>query len=234
MRHPLNPHARIPVLGLLICCSAVFTAAAGGAQPMDDFSDFNPEKWVINRNMDFATSKDENGNERRVLIMKRGMKQIAYIRDYRFTDGTIEFEFKGGRWVGLAFRVRDEGKTAEIFYFRNPKVEGWERSIRYYARDKQEITEKNKNGQIEGHDIESGTIPLPRTVSKENRERLLDSNDWVKVKCVVAGAKATIYLGDSAKPVFEIDKLAFPGQAGTVGVYGWDGAFANYKVSPTL
>jgi len=183
--------------------------------------------------MEFATSKDGNEKERRGLIMKRGMRQLAYLRDYRFTDGTIEFELKGGRWLGLAFRVRDAGKTAEIIYFRNPKVEGWERSIRYYARDESEIGEENKNGQVKGYDVESGTIPLPPTVPKENRERLLDPNGWVKAKCVIVGAKATIYLADRAEPVFEIEKLAFPGQAGTVGVYGWDGAFANYRVSPT-
>lgn len=185
----------------------------------DDFSDFDAKRWIIKENvMRFAEAKDKDGQQRRVLLIERSMKQMALVRDYEFTNGTIEFEFKGGRWLGLSFHVQKDGQTAEIIYFRNPKIAGWPKCIRYYAR----IDGK----EVEG--LESGEIPLPPTAPVE---KLLEPEGWVKVKCVITGPEAQIFVDGSKQPVFTISKLHLAGQTGSVGVYGWDGAFANYKVT---
>jgi hypothetical protein len=75
--------------------------------------------------------------------------------------------------------------------------------------------------------VESGTIPLPPSVGAQN---LLKPEGWVKVKCVIAGRNAQIYLNGEGKPVFTITNLHLAGQSGSVGVYGWTGAFRGFRV----
>ena len=102
---------------------------------MDDFSDFNPKEWLLPAGKTkVVEAEDAEGKKRPVLVLSNAKKQVIPLRDYRFTDGTIELEFKGGAWLGISFRVTEEGNQAEVIYFRNPKVAGWRRSIRFNRR----------------------------------------------------------------------------------------------------
>jgi hypothetical protein len=197
-------------------------AGPAGAR-VDDFSTFDAKQWaLIEGKTKVVEAADATGKKRPVLIVSSS-KQVVALRDYQFTDGTIEFEFKGGAWLGLSFHVTEGGNQADIIYFRNPKVAGWERSIRYYCRL---ATGDGKYTEAKGVGVESGTIPLPPTVKGDD---LLKPDGWVKVKCVIAGKQAVIYLNGEEKPAFTIENLHLAGQSGSVGVYAWSGAFRGFR-----
>lgn len=187
-----------------------------------DFSSFDAKQWVlIEGKTRIMEAPDAAGRKRPVLVLN-SKKQVVHLRDYQFTDGTIELEFRGGAWLGLSFRVTEDGNQAEIIYFRNPKVAGWERSIRYYCR---KSLAPGEYQEVQG--VESGTIPLPPTVRGDD---LLKPDGWVKVKCEISGKQAAIYLDGAVTPVFTIENLHLAGQSGSVGMYGWSGAFAGFRV----
>jgi hypothetical protein len=198
-----------------------------GTPAPDGFSDFNPKQWVLIPDKTKVVEAQDAGGKKRPVLLLKSRKQVIPLRDYQFTDGTIEFEFKGGAWLGLSFHVTANGNQADIIYFRNPKVAGWERSIRYYCRL---ATADGNYTEAKGVGVESGTIPLPPTVGGDD---LLKPDGWVKVKCVIAGKTAQIYLNGEEKPIFTITDLHLAGQSGSVGIYGWTGAFAGFRVQKT-
>ena len=79
-------------------------------------------------------AKEKDGAIRRILRVDTAEKQLAYLRDFEFTNGIIECDMRGGAYLGIAFRIRDEGEKCEVFYFRPPEVEGWDHTIQYLAR----------------------------------------------------------------------------------------------------
>ena len=210
----------------LVNHAAVTPFVAAGAKevfPVCDYSTFDAKQWVLIEGKTKVTeAEDATGKKRSVLVLD-SKKQVVHLRDFSFCCGAIEAEFKGGAWLGLSFRVTDDGNQAEIIYFRNPKVDGWEKSIRYYCR--KSSLGNGKFEEITG--VDSGTIPLPPEAKGDD---LLKPDGWVKLKCVVAGKRADIYLDGADKPVFTIDSLHLAGKYGSVGVYGWRGAFAGFRV----
>ena len=74
-------------------------------------------------------------------------------------------------------------------------------------------------------------IRLPPSAKSEE---LIKPDGWVKVKCIIAGKKARIYLNGEEKPAFTVTNLHLAGQTGSVGVDGWRGAFSGFRVRKAI
>ncbi len=227
---------------LVVCLGLVsFTLAAGQVtqetadgqrEKVFDFSAFKPERWVINaKTTRLLDREDEDGKKYRILRVDQAQKELAYVRDFVFRDGTIECDLRGGAYLGIAFRIRKAGK-AEIFYFRPPPVTGWKNTIQYLARglknwDSWEWMRENHPGRYE-----TGLVAIPG--NKPGRDWWNDpdsfSEQWFHVKVVVSGKKAEVFVDDNQKPSLVVRDLKHGELPGTVGLYAWRGEFRNFKV----
>jgi len=202
---------------------------SGEEEVVLDFSDFDPEQWVINpENTRLMEVKEKDGKIRRILRVDRTEKQLAYLRDFEFTNGIIECDMRGGAYLGIAFRMRDEGEKCEVFYFRPPKVEGWGNTIQYLGRGIKNFDSWDWLRQNYPGIYETELVPIPGP-GKEWWENPL-SEEWFHVKVTVAGKKAQVFVNGAETPSLIVENLKHGENSGTVGVYAWRGEFADFTV----
>jgi len=98
------------VAGLALICSTIASGQAAIKIPM------TPDRWESNGDVKFET---EDGYPLGVMTVAKG---VAVLKDFKFSDGTIEFDVvpRGSMGAGIGFRRRDDD-TYEDFYLR-PKA----------------------------------------------------------------------------------------------------------------
>jgi hypothetical protein len=157
---------------------------------------------------------------------------IAVLKDVTIQDGTIEAEVTGAPaagameaargFVGVAFRVGADAKRFEYIYLRptNGRVDDQVR--------------RNHSVQYASHP----DYPWQR-LRKEEPEKYetyvdLEPGIWTKMRIVVSGGKAKLYVHGAAQPTLVVNDLKLgPGQGGIalwVGP-GTEAHFANMTVS---
>ncbi len=151
----------------------------------------------------------------------------------KFHNGTIEIEVAGQPaagadaaargFIGVAFRVSADAGHFECFYIRptNGRADDQLRrnhSLQYisepgYPWDR---LRKENPGVYESYaDLEPGS--------------------WTKLKIVVAGAKAQLYVNGVAQPSLIVNDLKLGDSEGTLALWmgpGTDGYFSNLRVTP--
>ncbi|MBZ0278490.1 MAG: DUF1080 domain-containing protein [Anaerolineae bacterium] len=130
-----------------------------------------------------------------------------------FGDGIIEVDMAKGPFVGLGFRGQTGGRY-ELIYFRpTAKANGW-KAIQY--------------GNI------GNRLGMPRYLVEHAHPHCdgqadLPEDDWFHIRLVVTGSKAEVYLNGQAQPVYTMPALLQPEQRGSIGLWAWDGYFANFR-----
>ena len=163
----------------------------------------------------------------------KGEDTLALVSGSEFQDGTIELEVAGAPapgafgdargFIGLAFRVQPSAAKYELFYIRptNGRAEDQLRrnhSTQYVSFPDWpwQRTRQQTPGLYESYaDLEPGA--------------------WTKVKIVVAGSKARLYVNDAAQPCLIVNDLKLPPGKGAIGLWvgpGTDGYFANLRITP--
>ena len=135
---------------------------------------------------------------RRSLYLKGGM---ATVKDSQFTDGVIEFDiaFTGERgFMGAVWRMQNV-ENYEEFYIR-PHQSGNPDANQY-----QPVFNGVAAWQL--YYGEGYSAPLK-----------YDFNQWVRVKIVVSGRNAEVYIKDMYKPALFINELKRETRAGRVGL----------------
>ncbi|GAB3957521.1 hypothetical protein GCM10028805_50370 [Spirosoma harenae] len=163
-----------------------------------------------------------------------GSSQIyAKIKNLHFHNGTIELEVAGKPlptageqargFVGIAFRITDTG-TFECIYLRP--------------------TNGRADDQVRrNHSVQYSAEPdFPFNVSRkeapEKYESYVDlvAGEWTKVKIVVEGEKARLYVHGASQPTLIVNDLKHgPNDAGAIGLMigpGTNAHFANLVVTP--
>jgi hypothetical protein len=192
-----------------------------GASPQAaprEFSTFNIQEWVCDSSKVVVRDSAKFPGKQELEQTGAYSPQIAYLKDFSFTDGTIECDLAGGAYLGVSFRVRPvEGKAAtervsEDIYFR---VEGNQRSatVQYYPHG------KLKQDELHQPPFEQ---PVP----------MFAQGEWFHVRIEVSGRQARVFVGDSKEPVQIIPELMHEHQDGSVGLRSWGGRFANLKITP--
>ncbi|HEY9047657.1 MAG TPA: family 16 glycoside hydrolase [Ohtaekwangia sp.] len=187
----------------------------------------NLKLWdVTGRNVSATT---ENGKK---VIQFSEAESDGYmlLKDYKFSNGTIEFDVKGRNvpqqsFVGAAFHATED-KKYEVIYFRpfnfmNPDTVRRPRSVQYvfmpdYPWDKLRADSPGK--------YESKVNPVP------------NPDDWFHVKITVQGKLIRVYVNNSAKPSLEVESLN-ENRTGRIGFWAGvtsNGSFANLKITPAM
>lgn len=166
---------------------------------------FDSNRWQI----DAKESRVEEYLGRQSLLLKGG---LALIKDSKFLNGVIEFDiaFSPERtFVGAVWRVQDKGNYEE-FYFR-PHQSGNPDANQYTP-----VFNDNAGWQLYyGEDF---SAPV--------RYRF---NEWMRVKIVVAGKQAEVYIMDMETPALFVPELKRAPAAGQVGLSAGNFAPAHYS-----
>lgn len=162
----------------------------------------------------------------------QGEDTLAIVTGSELQDGVIEVDiagapapgaFAGARgFIGVAFRVQPAAAKFELFYLRptNGRAEDQLRrnhSTQYVSFPDWpwQRTRKETPGLYESYtDLEPGV--------------------WTKMKIVVAGAKARLYVSSAEQPCLIVNDLKLPPLAGAIGLWvgpGTDAYFANLHVT---
>ena len=162
-----------------------------------------------------------------------GGDALAILSGSDFKDGAIETEVAGSPmagapggargFIGIAFRVQQRGARFECFYLRptNGRADDQLRrnhTVQYISHPDfpWERLRKETPGVYESYvDLEPGV--------------------WTKVKIVVSGTKARLYVHGSDQPVLLVNDLKLGESHGAIALWigpGTEGYFADVAVNP--
>ncbi|MGH9745397.1 MAG: hypothetical protein ACRD59_04725 [Candidatus Acidiferrales bacterium] len=158
-------------------------------------------------------------------------ESLAIVSGTDFKDGTIEAEIAGTPapgapadsrgFIGIAFRVKDQGQKFECFYLRPTNGRAEDQLRRNHSLQYESIPDypwhrlrKENPGVYESYaDIEAGA--------------------WTKIRIEVAGAKARLFVNGSAQPALVVNDLKLGDGHGPIALWSTvetDGHFSNLTV----
>ncbi len=158
---------------------------------------------------------------------------VAILSGSEFQDGTIEVDLAGAPtrgaggfargFIGIAFRVQPDAAKYELFYLRPTNGRADDQLRRNHSTQyvsfpdwPWERTRKDTPGLYESYvDLEPGV--------------------WTKVKIVVSGGKARLFVHGASQPCLIVNDLKLPPARGAVALWvgpGTDGYFANLRMTP--
>ena len=153
------------------------------------------------------------------------------IKDLDFKDGTIEVnalsklrpdapEFSRG-FIGIAFRINDDNSKFECIYIRPTN-----------GRADDQV---RRNHSIQYFSFPDYKFPRLRKESPEKYESYADMslNEWIKMKIVVMGQEARLYLNYDKQPCLIVKDLKLGNSSGGIGLFvdvGTEGYFSDLKI----
>jgi hypothetical protein len=175
-----------------LSAGALAFAASATAQELP----FSDGKWELGK----TGVKAERFDERDVLTFDGG---IAYRRDVRLQDGTIEFDVQVSRrrsFVYVSFRMVDD-ENYEEFYLR-PHKSGLSDSVQYAP-----VYQGHSAWQL--HHGPGGTAAI-----------VFEPGVWTHVRVVLQGARAALFVGPGDKPAL-VAPLAREPRPGYIALRGF-------------
>ena len=179
---------------------------------------------VFNRSASSLT----DGSRRVLRLNDTPGDGVAYWRGVELANGTIEFDVRGrdvqGRsFVGVAFHGVDSA-TYDAIYFRpfNFRTEDAARRLRAVQYISHPTFTWDKL-RAEHPGVYEKPVNSPP-----------DPNDWFHVRVVLAGPKASVYVGDATEPSLVVNRLS-ERTKGRVGFWVGNnsaGDFANLRIRP--
>jgi hypothetical protein len=179
---------------------------------------------VVNR----AVSVINEGGKKGIRFDDRKDVGVAWLENYSFTDGTIEFDVKGKNvlqksFVGIAFQAVD-AVNYDVIYFRPFNFKS-DDPIRH-AHAVQYVAAPD-HGWKELRDAFPGKYEQPVDPAP-------DPDRWFHARVVVDGKSVSVYVNGAKTPSLSIEKLT-ASRAGKIGLWvgdDSDGAFANLRITP--
>ena len=179
------------------------------------------------------TAVSHQGRDAIRLVESDAARQggLAMIKGRAFRDGTIELDVAGRRgafavpddrgFIGVAFRVREGGGRYEYIYLRPDNGR---------AADQ---VRRNHSTQYAAHP-DFGFDRL-RKESPERYESYVDleSGAWTRMRVVVQGATARLYVHDAPEPALVVNDLKLGTDGGGIALWigpGTEGFFSNLRL----
>ena len=194
------------------------------------------QQWRL-ENVNVASAEYQGKKSIRVnakqLSGERGGEHLAILKDIEFRNGTLELELAGKPlstaggmargFIGVAFRVqKDDPSSYEAFYLRptNGRAEDQLRrnhSVQYISHPAHtwHSLRKNSPGKYESY---ADLVP----------------GEWTKVKVVVNGTDARLFVGAAQQPCLIVKDLKHGERSGAIGLWihpSTDAYFRNLRVS---
>jgi hypothetical protein len=162
-----------------------------------------------------------------------GEATFAAVAGSQFQNGAIEVDLAGSPtagaiaeargFIGVTFRVQPQATKFELLYLRPTNGRAEDQLRRNHSTQYVSFpdwpwhrTRKETPGLYESYvDLEPGV--------------------WTKVRIVVAGATARLYVNGASQPCLIVNDLKLGLSKGAVGLWagpGTDGYFANLRVTP--
>lgn len=191
--------------GFLLWTAAVNVAGHSQTIPFDS------DRWEISA----AESKVQAHLGRDSLYLKGG---LASIKDSRFLNGIIEFDIAFSRdrsFTGVVWRMQD-ARNYEEFYFR-PHQSGNPDANQYTP-----VFNGLAGWQLYYGEEYSAPVKY-------------EFNQWMRVKIVVSGKYAEVYIKDMDKPALFVSELKRDIKPGSVGLQASNLApawFSNFSFTP--
>ncbi|HZS97536.1 MAG TPA: family 16 glycoside hydrolase [Terriglobales bacterium] len=156
---------------------------------------------------------------------------IAILAGPDFKDGTIEVDVAGAPlggapadsrgFIGIAFRVQEKGQKGEYFYIRPTN-----------ARCDDQLRRNHTTQYVSAPDY-----PWQR-LRKENPGVYesyadMDTGAWTRMKIVVTGTKALLYVNGASQPALVVNDLKLGESHGQIGLWAHsttDAYFSNLAV----
>ncbi|MFC0777122.1 family 16 glycoside hydrolase [Flavobacterium sp. HJSW_4] len=183
--------------------------------------------------------EDQNSNEQNVIkvIMNPDVKvfdepTFVKLKDFNFKNGTIEVEVlskflpDAPDWargfIGVAFRINEQNSKFESIYVRPDN-----------GRSDDQI---RRNHSVQYYGYPDFKFDRLRKESPEKYESYADMemNSWIKMRIVVKGAQAKLYLNHNDQPsIVVLDMKHGSEESGSIGFWvgpGTEGYFKNLKV----
>ena len=162
-----------------------------------------------------------------------GSSRLAVIPGSSFTDGVIEIEMAGRPqanapgaargFVGIAFRVAEDLSQYELIYLRptNGRAED----------------QLRRNHSVQYDSFPDYPWHRLRRESPGNYESYADlqPGDWTKVKIVISGANARLFLHGADQPCLVVGDLKLGAAEGGIALWigpGTEAHFANLRFTP--
>lgn len=158
---------------------------------------------------------------------------FAKIRNVQFKDGTIELRVKSKflpdapsfarGFIGVAFRINADNSQFESIYIRPDN-----------GRNEDQV---RRNHSVQYFAFPDFKFDRMRKEFPEKYEAYADMgmNEWIKLKIVVKGQQARLYVNGSQQPTLIVNDLKNgPDSSGAIGLWvgqGTEGYFADLKIS---
>jgi 3-keto-disaccharide hydrolase len=152
--------------------------------------------------------------------VQTGEEVLAIVKKSDFTDGTIEAEIAGiprqgakpstRGFVGIAFHVQDHGSRYEAFYLRMTN-----------GRADDQV-QRNHSAQYMSHPEFSWKRLRDENPGKYESYVDLVAGAWTRIKIVVSGNKARLYVNGADQPCLIVNDLKLGDARGQVAL--WTGS----------
>jgi hypothetical protein len=160
-------------------------------------------------------------------------ESLVVLKGVQFHDGAIELEVSGAPaanadptargFIGIAFRMQPESNRTELIYIRPSNGR---------AND-----QLQRNHSTQYVSAPEWTWQRLRAESPGQYESYVDlqPGEWTRIRIVVKGKDASLYIGDSAQPCLVVHDLKLGDVAGGVALWsgpGTDAYFRNLSITP--
>lgn len=153
---------------------------------------------------------------------------IAILKGTNFTDGVIEAELAGlpragageaaRGFVGIAFRVSEDGRKYECFYLRPTN-----------GRADDQLRRNHSTQYVSHPDYPWHRLRKEHPGVYESYADLVPG-EWTKIRIEVSGTKARLYVNDSPQPVLIVNDLKHgAGTSGAIALWIGQGTEAYFS-----
>ena len=220
---------------LKICVLILFSITIGHGQSMTKEKDqnvFRPnlqdEKlWEFVNKTSTVKIKEHNRNG----IKLTSPNALMVLKNYKFEEGSIEFDVKGRDVVqqsfpGIAFHIQNDS-ACDVVYFRPfnfapADTSRRHRAVQYISLPKFEWWYLREHFPLK---YENKVNPVPK------------ADEWFNAKVVIDGRKIRVFVNNSTLPSLEVEKLTDT-KSGEIGLWDSGGEhesdanFANLVIIP--
>lgn len=214
----------LSALALSIMPCAAYTAAPGGKVTTIDLG-----KAVLDRKNVEATPVRYRGADALLLRVMPGVADdstFAAIRGVTARDFVIDAVLSGAPvdakttargFVGIAFRISDDRDRFEAIYLRPTN-----------ARADDQVRRNHTTQYIShpGNPWERLRTDYP---GKYESYVDLDAERWTKIRLVVSGSRAQLYVADAAQPALIVNDLKLSPASGGIGLWVGPGSKGYFK-----
>jgi hypothetical protein len=162
---------------------------------------------------------------------RKDYSMLAIVSGTDFKDGTIEIDVAGSPrkdadpsdrgFIGLAFRSQDRGNRAEYFYLRPTN-----------GRSDDQLRRNHSVQYVSTPDFPWQRLRKESPGVYESYADL-DPGAWTKIKIVVSGTKAQLYVNGADQPCLIVNDLKLGETHGQIALWAFgstDGYFSNLSV----